>query len=78
MDRATFNATLRAFRDRTPFRPFTVVTVSGQRHEVDHPEALALRGGIALFAGPGDIPVIFDHESVDEVVGDLAGNPVEV
>lgn len=75
MDRNVFAGTIRAFKDRKPFRPFTVVTMSGQRHEVDHPEALAIRGGVALFIGPGEVPVIFDHESVDEVVGDLAGNP---
>jgi len=77
MDRDVFAGALRAFKQRTPFRPFTVVTVSGQRHEVDHPDALAMRGGVALFVGPGGIPVIFDHESVDEVVGDLAGNSVD-
>jgi hypothetical protein len=77
MDKNTFAGTLRAFKQRTPFRPFTIVTVSGQRHEVDHPDVLALRGGVALFVGPGDVPVILDHQSVDEVVGDLAGNPVD-
>ncbi len=77
MDRATFASTFRAFKLRTPFRPFTVVTMSGQRHEVDHPEALAIRGGVALFVAPGVIPVIFDHESIDEVVGDLAGQPTD-
>jgi hypothetical protein len=77
MDQNFFADTLRAFKHRTPFRPFTVVTVSGQRHEVDHPDALAVRGGVALFVGPGSVPVIFDHESVDEVVGDLAGNPAD-
>ncbi|HEY3787928.1 MAG TPA: hypothetical protein VGL71_03695 [Urbifossiella sp.] len=51
--------------------------MSGQRHEIDQPDAVALRGGVALFVGPGDMPVIFDHESVDEVVGDLAGNSID-
>jgi hypothetical protein len=32
---------------------------------------------VALFAGPGGVPVIFDYEGVSEVVGDLAGNPSE-
>lgn len=74
MDSNVFEGTLRAFKQRKPFQPFTIVTMSGQRHEIDHPEALAIRGGVALFVGPGPIPVIFDHQSVDEVVGDLAGN----
>lgn len=77
MDRDTFTGTIRAFKQRNPFRPFTVVTMSGDRHEVDHPEAIAVRDGLALFAAPGNIPVIFDHESVDEVIGDLSGRGVK-
>jgi hypothetical protein len=30
---------------------------------------------MALFAAPGNVPIIFDHEGVSQVVGDLAGNP---
>ena len=78
MDRETFNNSIRAFRMRTPFRPFTVVTVSGGRYEVDFPEAIAIRDGVALFAAPGNVPVIFDSEGVSEVIGDLAGNPVPI
>jgi hypothetical protein len=72
MDRETFTGTVRAFKSRVPFRPFTVVTVSGGRFEVDHPEAIAIRNGMALFAAPGNVPVIFDHDGVSDVVGDLA------
>ncbi len=61
----TFTETIRAFKHRTPFRPFALVTVSGNRHEVDHPDA--------LFAGLGGVPLIFDHEGVSEVIGDLSG-----
>jgi hypothetical protein len=77
MDRETFTETIRAFRNRTPFRPFTVTTIAGNRHEVDHPDALAVRDGVALFAGPGGVPVIFDHEGVSEVIGDLSGRGAE-
>lgn len=77
MDRATFAGTIRAFKQRTPFRPFTVVTVSGGRYEIDHPEAILERDGVALFAGPGGIPVIFDYEGVSEVIGDLSGRGAE-
>ena len=75
MDRETFDLTILTFRRRTPFRPFTVAMVNGDRFEVDHPEALAVRDGVALFAGPGGVPVIFDHEGVSQVVGDLADRP---
>ena len=52
MDRATFDSTIRAFKHRTPYKPFTIAMVNGNRFEIDHPEALALRDGMALFAGP--------------------------
>ncbi len=77
MDREIFTGTIRAYRQRSPYRPFTVVTVAGSRHEIDHPEAIVEREGVALFAGPGGVPVIFDHEGVSEIVGDLAGRSAE-
>ncbi len=77
MDRETFTETIRAFRNRTPFRPFTVVTVSGNCYEVDYPDALAVREGLAIFVGPGRVPVFFDYEGVSEVIGDLASRDVE-
>ncbi len=75
MDRDTFDATIRAFKYRTPFRSFTVAMVNGDRLEVDHPDALVIRDGVALFAGPGGVPTIFDYEGVSQVVGDLAERP---
>ena len=75
MDRDTFNSTIRAFKHRSPFQPFTIAMVNGDRFGVDHPEALAVRDGMALFAAPGNVPVIFDHEGVSQVIGDLAGHP---
>ena len=77
MDRETFTETMIVFRNRTPFRPFTVVTVSGNRYEVDHPNALAVRDGVAIFVGPGKVPVFFDNEGVSEIIGDLAGRGAE-
>lgn len=77
MDREMFTETIRAFKHRSPFKPFTVATVNGNRYEVDFPDALALRDGLAIFVGPGHVPVFFDHESVSEVIGDLAGHGAE-
>jgi len=77
MDRETFTEAIRALRNRTPFKPFTVVTVSGNRYEVDFPDALAVRDGLAIFVGPGRVPVFFDNEGVSEVIGDLAGHGAE-
>jgi hypothetical protein len=73
MEAANFDETLAAFRRRTPFRSFTVALVNGDRFEVDHPNALVVRDGVAVYIGAGGIPVIFDHEGVSEVIGDLMG-----
>jgi hypothetical protein len=75
MDRETFDSTIRTFKRRMPFRPFTLAMVNGDRVEVDHPEALAIRDGVGLFAGPGGMPVVFDHEGVSQVIGDFAERP---
>lgn len=75
MDRETFNATIRGFKHRAPFRPFTVSLVNGERLEIDHPDALVVREGVAVFVGPGGVPSLFDHEGVAQVIGDLANRP---
>jgi hypothetical protein len=72
MTAANFENTLEAFQDRLPFQPFTVVLQSGRQFEVDHPRALVHREGVAVFVGPGGIPVVFDHEGVEAFIGDLA------
>lgn len=74
MDREAFTETIRAFKHRTPFKPFTVATVSGNRYEVDYPDTLAVREGLAIFVGPGRV---FDHDGVSEVIGDLSGRGIE-
>ena len=77
MDRDTFDATIRTFKRRVPFHPFTVALVNGDRVEVDHPDAVVIRDGVALFAGPGGVPWIFDYEGVSQIIGDLAGRASE-
>jgi hypothetical protein len=73
MDRDKFEATLRVLKHRKPFLPFTLAMVNGDRLEVDFPEGLAIRDGIALYIGPGGVSVWFDHEGVSSVIGELAG-----
>jgi hypothetical protein len=68
-----FDQTLVAFRSRNPFRPFTVALVNGDRLEVDHRDALVVRDGVAVYVAAGGVPVIFDHEGVSQVIGDLMG-----
>lgn len=74
MDRETFSNTIQAFKHRSPFQPFKVAMVNGDRLEVDYPDALAVRDGMALFAALGNVPVIFDHEGVSQVNGDLSSS----
>jgi len=77
MDRDVFTGTIQAFRRRNPYRPFTVVTMSGSRQEIDFADAIVVRDGVAIYAAPRGIPIIFDHESVDQVIGDLSGRGIE-
>jgi hypothetical protein len=75
MEPGHFERSLRAFQRRTPFRPFTVALVNGDRFQVDHPEALVLRDGVAVFVAAGGVPVLFDHESVSQMAGEPLGQP---
>ena len=77
MDRETFTAPIGAFQARTPFRPFTVARVDGERYEVDRPNVLALGDGAAVLLAPGNVPVFFDHEGVSQVIGDLSGRSAD-
>lgn len=65
-----FQSVLNEFRHRRPFRPFTVELVSGDRFEVDFPDALVSRDGVGVFIRPGGAPVLFDHESVSQFIGE--------
>jgi len=73
MEAENFDRTLGAFKGRIPFRPFAVALVNGDRFEVDHPDALVVRDGVAVYIGAGGVPVLFDHEGVNQVIGDLMG-----
>jgi hypothetical protein len=64
-----FEHVLRTFQKRQPFKSFSVELMSGTRIEVDHPEALVLRGGVAVYIDSAGVPVLFDHHSVGRVSG---------
>jgi len=61
--------TIRAFQ-RTPFNPYIVELVSGDRVKVDHPEALVIRAGVGVFVSASGAPTIFDHEGVSQIFAD--------
>jgi hypothetical protein len=67
-----FQTAIRAFQRRTPFKAYVVELVSGDRVRVDHPEALVIRGGVAVFVNAEGAPSIFDHEGVSQVIADSA------
>ena len=69
MERDAFEGSLRAFVRRTPFHPFIVELVSGGQLQVDHPEALVFRGGVAVHFNRDGIPTLFDHEGVTRLIG---------
>jgi len=62
-----FQTTIRAFQRRSPFKSYIVELVSGDRVQVDHPEALVIRGGVAVFVSSTGEPAIFDHEGVSQI-----------
>jgi hypothetical protein len=64
-----FASALEGLRRRQPFRVFTVELHGGRRFEVDHPEALDVRDGEAVFLAPGGVPIWFDHDSVNQIIG---------
>ena len=73
MEADNFDRTLAAFKRQVPFRPFTVALVNGDRFEVDYPDALIVRDGVAVYIASGGVPVIFDHEGVSQFTGGLMG-----
>jgi hypothetical protein len=71
-----FDRVLLALSQRQPFQVFTVELHGGQRFEIDHPRATVVRDGVAVFLAPGGVPIWFDHDSVNQIIGANA-NSVE-
>ncbi len=63
-----FTTTLEGLKQLKPFRMFTVELHGGKRFEVDHPGALVVRDGVAVFLAPGGVPIWFDHDSVNQII----------
>jgi len=68
MDATSSERSLRAVQTRRPFRPFTVELVSGDLVQVDHPEAMVLRAGVAVYVSADGTPTLFDHEGVSQTI----------
>ncbi len=69
MEIEAFNRSLRAFVNRRPFRSFAVELVSGSSLQVDHPEALVFRSGVAVHFATDGTPTLFDNQSVSQLTG---------
>ena len=68
MNAEHFDETITTLIERTPFRIFKVELHTGEQVEIDHPRAIIVRDGRAVFLGPGTTLHIFDHESVNQVI----------
>ncbi len=75
MTAENFDQILEGLRTRQPFRVFTVELNGGQRFEVEHPGAIVIRDGVAVFLAPGGVPMWFDHLSVNQIIGAPANTP---
>jgi hypothetical protein len=69
MTAENFDQILTGLQQRMPFQVFTVELHGGRRFEVDHAGAMVVRDGVAVFIEPGGIPIWFDHDSVNQIIG---------
>jgi hypothetical protein len=75
MEKDNFEKVLRGLSRHRPFHSYTVEFVSGEAIEVDHPEALIVRAGVAVYLSADGTPTWFDHSSVSRVVGAVEQAP---
>jgi hypothetical protein len=67
MTEENFERSLRAFRQRMPFKPFLVELASGTQLIIEHPEALAHRGRTAVYINSDGEFTLFDNTMVTRV-----------
>src|SRR5207253_11423777 len=77
MTSENFDQILRTLIERAPFQIFTVELNGGKRFEVDHPRAMVVRDGVAVFLAPGGVPIWFGHESVNQIIGAPASTQLD-
>jgi hypothetical protein len=73
MEKANFERSLPAFVQRRPFKPFRVELASGTRFTIDHPEALAHRGAVAVYIDAQGNYTLFDNTGVTQLT-EATGN----
>jgi hypothetical protein len=62
-----FERALRAFAQLRPFKPFLVELASGTQVIVEHPEALAHRGRVAVYINPVGEFTLLDNTMVTQL-----------
>lgn len=67
MSAENFETIINEFLTAQPFRVLVIELHGGTRYEIDHPKALLVRGSAAIFWRPGGGPVMFDHDSVNQI-----------
>jgi hypothetical protein len=67
MTSENFDEIVRNLCERRPFTIFTIELNGGERIEIDFPNALTFRNGVASFISPGGKPIWFDHDSVNKI-----------
>jgi len=67
VEKDNFEKLLRALSHRKPFRAYTVEFVNGEHIVIDHPEALIVRAGVAVYLAADGTPAWFDHRVVGAV-----------
>jgi hypothetical protein len=73
MTAKNFEKTLQSYQRRKPFRSYRVCFVDDEYIDVDHPEALITRAGVAVYFAADGTPTLFDHDGVSSVVGRTNG-----
>ena len=63
-----FDRIMTELQDKRPYQVFTIELNGGRRFEIDFPKALIVREGVAVFLAPGGVPIVFDHESINQVI----------
>jgi hypothetical protein len=73
MKEENFERSLRAFTQRRPFKPFLIELASRTQFTVEHPEALARRGQVAVYIDPDGEYRLFDNTLVTQLT-EITGN----
>ena len=69
MEADAFERLLQGLTHRRPFKAFTVEFDNGEKVEVDHPEAMVVRAGVAVYLDAKGTPSWFDQLGVSRIVG---------